>query len=49
MDTIIMFVVLVVMVFAAIIIKKDTRSLIRRSDELQKSLNVYMEREHKRK
>lgn len=39
--------ILIVTVLAAITIRRDTKELIRRSDEIQKSLNKYIKKERK--
>jgi hypothetical protein len=40
--------VLAVLLIAAIVIRRDTRELIRRSDDIQKSLNKYIKKEMQR-
>jgi hypothetical protein len=42
---IISLIILIVIIIASIIVKRDTRVLIHRSDELQKTLNKMIEKE----
>jgi len=41
------YLILFVVLVAAVIIKRDTKELIRRSDEIQKSLNTFIVKERK--
>ena len=43
----IMYIVLAVIMIATIVIRRDTRELIKRSDKLQKTLNNYIRKEKK--
>lgn len=43
----IIYAILAVSAISAIIIRKDTKELIRRSDNIQKSLNKYIAKEKK--
>lgn len=45
----IVYFILFVTIVAAIIIRRDTKELIRRSDEIQKSLNKFICKERKQK
>ena len=45
---IILYIVLAVIMVSAIIIRQDTKELIRRSDAIQKTLNGYIKKETKR-
>jgi hypothetical protein len=44
---IILYIVMAVLLISAIVIRRDTRELIRKSDAIQKSLNKFIERETK--
>jgi hypothetical protein len=44
---IIMYIILIVIIIASIIVKRDTKSLISRSDELQKTLDKLITKETK--
>jgi cell division protein FtsL len=48
MGDIFIYIILVVTAIAALIIKRDTKDLIARSDKLQKSLNAYIRREQRK-
>jgi hypothetical protein len=45
---IIIYIMLIVIIVASIIVKKDTKVLVSRSNELQKTLNNLITKEHKR-
>jgi hypothetical protein len=44
----IIYIMLIIIIIASIIVKKDTKVLIHRSDELQKTLNNLITKETKR-
>ena len=44
---IILYIVMAVLLIAAIMIRKDTKELIARSDAIQKTLNNYIKKETK--
>jgi len=46
--TLIMYAILVVVAISALLIRRDTKDLIKRSDAIQKSLNSYIKKEQHR-
>ena len=47
MNTWFIYIFVIITAIAAIVVRRDTKELIRRSDQIQKSLNRYIERERK--
>ena len=47
MEGLVIYIVLIVALISAIVIRKDTKELIKRSDQIQKSLNAYIRKEQK--
>lgn len=47
MSSWILYIILIIIMVSAVIIRRDTKELIRRSDEIQKSLNKFIVQERK--